>query len=98
MAGWDDFDELPTDIRVASQMSEDLDMLCAKVMTTEDGQKLMRWLRSTLLEQPVATPDCDSSYAYYREGQNSVVRDIEARIKRSLKPRENNGRQQPTQQ
>ena len=50
MAGWDDFDELPTDIRVATQMSDDLDMLCAKVMTTEDGQKLMRWLRSTLLE------------------------------------------------
>ena len=38
MAGWDDFDELPTDIRAASQMSDDLDTLCAKVMTTEDGR------------------------------------------------------------
>lgn len=98
MAGWDDFDEMPTDIRKASQMSDDLDALCVKVMNTEDGRKLMKWLRTTLLEQPVATPGSDSSYAYYREGQNSVVRDIESRIARALKPKENNGRQQPTQQ
>ena len=97
MAGWDDFDEIPTDIRKVSQMSDDLDALCVRVLTTEDGAKLMQWLRTTLLEQPVATPGSDSSYGYYREGQNSVVRDIETRIKRALKAKENNGRQQPTQ-
>jgi hypothetical protein len=40
----------------------------------------MKWLRTTLLEQPVAVPGSDSSYAYYREGQNSVIRDLESRI------------------
>jgi hypothetical protein len=45
----------------------------------------MAWLRLTLLEQPVAVPGSDPSYGFYREGQNSVVRDIEARIKRARK-------------
>jgi hypothetical protein len=43
----------------------------------------MAWLRATLLEQPVAVPGAVADFAFYREGQNSVVRDIEARIKRA---------------
>ncbi len=92
MAGWDELEALPTDVRAVSQLSEDLDKLCAKVLATEDGKKLLAWLRTTLLEQPVAVPGAAADYAFYREGQNSVVRDLEARIKRALKPKENNGR------
>jgi hypothetical protein len=98
MAGWDELDAIPTDIRKVTQMSEDLDILCTKVLNTEDGRKLMHWLRLTVLEQPVAVPGSDPSYAFYREGQCSIVRDLEARIKRALKPKEQNGHQQPTQQ
>jgi hypothetical protein len=53
------------------------------VLGSEDGQKLMGWLRAALLEQPVAVPGSDPSFAFYREGQNSVVRDLEARIKKA---------------
>jgi hypothetical protein len=45
----------------------------------------MKWLRATLLEQPVALPGADPSYAFYREGQNSIVRDLEARIQKARK-------------
>jgi hypothetical protein len=45
----------------------------------------MKWLRATLLEQPVALPGSDPSYAFYREGQNSIVRDLEARIQKARK-------------
>jgi hypothetical protein len=45
----------------------------------------MDWLRQSILEQPVALPGSDSSYAYYREGQNSMVRDLEARLIRARK-------------
>jgi len=30
-------------------------------------------------------PGSDSSYAFYREGQNSIIRDLEARIIRARK-------------
>jgi hypothetical protein len=81
--GWDDLETVNTDIRSVTQASEDLDKLCLRVLTSEDGEKLMGWLRAALLEQPVAVPGSDPSYAFYREGQNSVVRDLEARIKRA---------------
>ena len=86
MAGWEDLDQaLPLDVRDVSQAREDLDRLALRVFGSEDGQKLLAWLRQTVLEQPVALPGSDSSYAYYREGQNSIVRDIEARLIRARK-------------
>jgi hypothetical protein len=85
MAGWDDLEALPLDVRDVSQAREDLDRLALKVLGSEDGAKLMAWLRQTVLEQPVALPGSDSSYAYYREGQNSIVRDLEAKLIRARK-------------
>ena len=86
MAGWEDLDQaLPLDVRNVTQAREDLDRLALRVFGTEDGQKLLAWLRQTILEQPVALPGSDSSYAYYREGQNSIVRDIEAKLIRARK-------------
>jgi hypothetical protein len=83
--GWEDLEAIPTDVRDAQQATDDLNRLCLRVLGDEDGQKLMEWLRTALLEQPVAVPGADSSHAYYREGQNSVVRDLEARVKRARK-------------
>ena len=86
MAGWEDLEnQLPLDVRDVNQAREDLDRLVLKVLGADDGQKLMAWLRQTVLEQPVALPGSDSSYAYYREGQNSMVRDLEARLIRARK-------------
>jgi hypothetical protein len=81
--GWEDLEAIPTDIRDATQAVDDLNRLCLRALGSEDGQKLMEWLRSALLEQPVAVPGSDPSFAFYREGQNSVVRDLEARIKKA---------------
>ena len=86
MAGWDELEQaLPLDIRDVAQAKEDIDRLVLRVMGDEDGPKLMLWLRQTILEQPVALPGSDSSYAFYREGQNSIIRDLEARIIRARK-------------
>jgi hypothetical protein len=86
MAGWDDLEQaLPLDTRDVQQQRDDTDRLVLRVMGDEDGQKLMQWLRQSVLEQPVALPGSDSSYAYYREGQNSILRDLEARLIRARK-------------
>jgi hypothetical protein len=80
MSGWDDLEAIPTDIREVAQKTEDLSKLCLRVFGDEDGQKLLDWLVTAYTDQPVAVPGADASYAYYREGQNSVVRDLIARI------------------
>jgi len=86
MAGWDDLEQaLPLDVRDVSQARDDLDRLTLRVLGDEDGKKLMDWLRQSILEQPVALPGSDPSYAFYREGQNSLIRDLEARIIRARK-------------
>lgn len=81
LEGWEGLEATKTDIRDEKQAREDLNRLCLRVLGTEEGKKLMGWLRQTILEQPVAVPGADSSFAFYREGQCSVVRDLEYRIK-----------------
>jgi glucose-6-phosphate dehydrogenase assembly protein OpcA len=83
--GWEGLQEITLDVRDSQQAVEDLNKLCLRVLGTEDGQKLMGWLRASVLEQPVAVPGSDPSYAFYREGQNSIVRDLEARITKARK-------------
>jgi len=84
MPGWDELEDSPnTDVRDVSQATEDINKLCLRVLGSEDGQKLLHWLRDALIEQPVAVPGADPSFAFYREGQNSVVRDLEARISKA---------------
>ena len=86
MAGWEDLEQaLPLDVRDVKQKRDDLDRLCLRVLGNEDGKKLMEWLREAVVEQPVALPGSDPSYAYYREGQNSIVKDLEARLIRARK-------------
>ena len=86
MAGWEDLDQaLPLDIRDVNQKRYDVDRLCLRVLGGEDGEQLIKWLREAVVEQPVALPGSDPSYAYYREGQNSIVRDLEARLIRARK-------------
>lgn len=85
MSGWDDLETLDQtdDIREAKQKREDLDRLTLRVFSSEDGQKMLQWLRHMYVEVPVAVPGTDPSHAYFAEGQRTVVREIEARINRA---------------
>jgi hypothetical protein len=75
MAGWDDLEQvLPLEKGDGTAKRDELDRLCLSVLGSEDGEKLMKWLREAVVEQPVALPGSDPSYAYYREGQNSIIR------------------------
>jgi len=77
------WDEIEPDLTIPEDRKrDDLDILIARTFSTENGQKVLAWLRETYLENPSWQPGAESSYGYYREGQNAVVRDIEKRIKR----------------
>ena len=83
---WTDLEEgLPLEKGEPNDKRDNHDRLVLRVLGDEDGQKLMDWLRQSIYEQPVALPGSDPSYAYYREGQNSVIKDLEARLIRARK-------------
>jgi hypothetical protein len=82
---WEDLEQAPApDQREVLQKREDTDRLFLRVLGTEDGKELMGMLKDWYVEPPVATPGTDPSWAFYREGQRMVIRDIEARLRRAL--------------
>jgi hypothetical protein len=84
---WDELEAIgqPSDIREVDQKREDLAKLTLRVFGSEDGQKLLQWLKDMYVNVPIATPGTDPSYAFYAEGQRQVVRDIEVRINTARK-------------
>lgn len=63
--------------------SEELNRLYHKTFQTEEGQRVLQHLRAVTIEQPVFIPGESPSYGYCREGQNSIIREIEKRIERA---------------
>ncbi|CAB4153806.1 hypothetical protein UFOVP628_25 [uncultured Caudovirales phage] len=84
---WDEINAIgeTSDIREVDQKREDLARLTLRVFSTEDGQKLLQWLRDMYVNVPIAVPGTDPSHAYFAEGQRTVVRDIEVRINSARK-------------
>ena len=84
---WDELEAIgqPSDIREVDQKREDLAKLTLRVFGSEDGQKLLQWLQHMYVNVPIAVPGTDPSHAYFAEGQRTVVRDIEVRIKQAKK-------------
>lgn len=83
MAGWDELDAQPVDLRDADQKRKDMDRLVLRVFGGEDGDKLLQWLITMYVDVPVAVPGADASHAYFAEGQRNVVRDLLNRMKRA---------------
>jgi hypothetical protein len=82
MSGWDDLEAEPIAFEL-EQNGVDLNLQMAKIFATAEGQKVLAWLRGFYLEQPCWQPGSDNSLGVFREGQNSVVRDIENRIRKA---------------
>lgn len=81
MAGWDDIEAMQTVLQPPNGSEQD--KLCLKVFGTEHGQLLLKFLREQTIEQPCWGPGSDASYGYFLEGRCSLVKEIEARIKRA---------------
>jgi len=85
---WDELEAIgqqTEDVREVKQAREDLARLTLRVFTSEDGQKLLEWLKAVYVDVPIAVPGADPSHAFFAEGQRTVVRDIEARINQARK-------------
>ena len=82
--GWDGLDILGTN-KPIEQKDEQfaIDKSFARTFETEEGKKCLQFLIKKTLEQPTWVPGGDSSFGYVREGQNSVIREIQQRIERA---------------
>lgn len=52
----------------------------ARCFHGQGGKEVLEYLTKYFLEQPVANPDANSSWAYFREGQNDIIRRIKSLI------------------
>lgn len=82
MAGWDDLDEQAR-IDMVDDEPDDLNLLVAKTFGTDAGQKVLEWMREFYLERPCWEPGAEASLGYWKSGQQAVIRDIEARIRKA---------------
>lgn len=79
--GWEGL--RPAEIKQKGAGDNEIDLLVTRVFSTDDGAKLLEWLRATTIDQPTWYPGEDPSHGFAREGQNSLVRELERRIKRA---------------
>jgi hypothetical protein len=79
MEGWDFFDPPPPAV---DDIKQDIDILITRTFSTEEGRQVLAWLRQVTIEVPAWVPGQEASYGYAREGQNSLVREIERRMER----------------
>lgn len=82
--GWEGLRTVEPQTRLTQQDNQDdIDRLYLRVFGSEDGQQLLTHLRSLTIEQPTWYPGESASHGYAREGQNSLVREIEKRMQRA---------------
>lgn len=82
--GWEGLRTVEPQMRLTQQDNQDdIDRLYLRVFGSEDGQELLTHLRSLTIEQPTWYPGESASHGYAREGQNSLVREIEKRMQRA---------------
>lgn len=67
------------------EAQDDLAEHVKRVFQTESGQKLMEFWEKKYLNAQVAPFNQPASFAYLREGQNMIVREVQRLIKREVK-------------
>ena len=82
--GWDGVNSTADTVRL-NNISEQqaMDLIYKRCFSTEAGQEVLKHLISITVDQPAWIPGADSSYGFSREGQNSIVREIQQRIRRT---------------
>jgi|TARA_R100000278_G_scaffold1258_4_gene2591 hypothetical protein len=87
--GWDGLDANVHQLRINDiNEQQKLDIAYSKCFQTNEGKAVLEHLIQITLDQPCWVPGADSSYGYAREGQNSIIREIQQRIRRANEPSE----------
>ena len=60
-----------------------LDRALAHIFDGPDGERVLEWLTSAYLMQPCWAPGYDTDFGFYREGQNTLIREMLMRANRA---------------
>lgn len=83
-AGWDGVNaESPNPLEYSQTKEAEIDRSVARVLESEDGQRMMEWLTDAYLHQPAWAPGYSTDYGFFREGQNTLVREIQNKANRA---------------
>lgn len=70
------------------ELQNEFNKLHVRVFTTDDGKKLLDQYRSELIESPSFVPEMGAengaALGFFREGQNSIIRQMTVRLKKGL--------------
>lgn len=69
--GWEEIDDIKEQNK---EIESKFDQLVCEVFTTIPGKELLQLLIDQFLHTCVASPKDPASYAYFREGQNDLIR------------------------
>jgi len=78
---WDGINDPPSS-PFPKEVNE-IDKAFVRTFSTEDGAKVLQHLKFATLDQPSWIPGNSPDQGYMREGQNSIVREIIARMRRA---------------
>ena len=81
--GWEGIEVLNEKPLPTKDNQLELDKAFARTFETEEGRKVLQFLISKTLHQPTWIPGGDTSFGFAREGQNSIIREIQTRIERA---------------
>ena len=57
-----------------------LNELCYAALNNPQGKELLKFLYNAFVIRPVADPNENSNYAYFREGENNIIRKLKVAI------------------
>lgn len=81
--GWEGIDVLDEKSIASKDNQLELDKAFARTFETEEGRKVLKYLVTRTMHQPTWIPGGDTSFGFAREGQNSIIREIQTRIERA---------------
>lgn len=82
--GWEGLDaQAPEAPQYSATDQANIDKLISKMFDTYEGQQVMTWLSSAYLQQPTWAPGYSTDWGFFREGQNTLIRELQTRIKRA---------------
>ena len=82
--GWEGVNaESPLPPAQSEQFQTELDRSIARISQTDDGKRMLDWLCGAFLHQPTWAPGYTTDYGFFREGQNTLIREILLRSERA---------------
>jgi len=60
-----------------------IDKAIAVMFDSQQGQEVLAWLQEAYLHQPAWAPGYSTDFGFFREGQNTLIRELMARMERA---------------